>query len=331
MKKVYLNIEKWDKLLVTDALENGVDAFFTESKEIKERIEQLAKTEVYLINELPEGIRFFSLDSKEAEREAASLGNNIQLIITTADSSGWTIIPYENLIAVRENIFAVVSTLENAVEAIGILEKGVSGVYVVGCSSEEKIRILKRIKTAKSHMKLSIGEVIQIEKLNIGDRICIDTISSMKNGEGMLVGDYSNGMVLVNSESVDNPYVASRPFRVNAGALHCYIMTPENRARYLSDLRSGDEVLIVNSKGECFTSVIGRIKQEKRPMLRIVVKGVMKNFSVILQNAETIRVVAPSGESKSVVELTAGDKIVIFEEEGGRHFGHKISETIEEK
>ena len=331
MKRVYIEILEWEKSLVTDALENGVDAFFTDSQDIEDKILQLAKVDVYRIDNLPENIQFFNLDSKEAETAAAKTAANIELIIRTNDPAGWTIIPYENLIAVRENIFACVSNVTNAIEAIGILEKGVTGVYVSGCDADEKIAILKEIKKSKTSINLTTGEIVSVEKINLGDRVCIDTISNMKNGEGMLVGDYSNGMVLVNSESMENPYVASRPFRVNAGALHCYVMTPNNRTKYLADLRSGDEVLIVNSKGECFTSAIGRIKQEIRPMLRIVVKGVQKEFSVILQNAETIRIVTPDGNSKSVVALQPGDKIVTFEEEGGRHFGHKITETILEK
>lgn len=328
MKKVYIEIREWDKSLVTEAIENGADGFFTDSQQIMDDIKQLAKVDVYMIDNLPANIRFFKIDSKEKEEEAAAINKDVELIIETSD---WTIIPYENLIAVRENIFAAVSSVVDAVEAAGILEIGVTGVYARDCDSDVKLDILKAIKTSKSAMELSVGEIISVEKLNIGDRVCIDTISHMKNGEGMLVGDYSNGMILVNSESVDNPYVASRPFRVNAGAVHCYVMTPGNRTKYLSDLRSGDEVLIVNSKGECFTSVIGRIKQEKRPMLRVLIKGNIKNFSAVLQNAETIRVVTHDGNSKSVVDLKAGDKVMIFEEEGGRHFGHKITETIDEK
>jgi 3-dehydroquinate synthase II len=169
-----------------------------------------------------------------------------------------------------------------------------------------------------------------VTKLITGDRVCIDTIANMTNGEGMLVGDYSSGMVLVNSESLENPYVASRPFRVNAGAVHCYIMTTDGRTRYLSDLKAGDEMLVVNYKGETYISVAGRIKLEKRPLLRIEIKGILKTFSVVLQNAETIRIVTPDGNSKSVVSLMPGDKVVIFEEEGGRHFGYKIEESITE-
>ncbi|HPO50680.1 MAG TPA: 3-dehydroquinate synthase II [Spirochaetota bacterium] len=328
MKKVWIEVESWDKGLITDGLENGADAFFVKDSSLVPKITELAKVDVYDINNLPENINFFKINSKEDEVKASKISQEVALVLETGD---WKIIPFENLIAQRDNLFAVINNIADAVEALGILEKGVSGIYIKDCSNDDKIDILKKIKSTKGKIELSEGEIISVEKIITGDRVCIDTITNMVEGEGMLVGDYSNGMILVNSEALDNPYVASRPFRVNAGAVHCYVMTPGNRTKYLADLKSGDEVLVVNHKGETFNSVVGRIKMEKRPMLRIVVKGKIKNFSVILQNAETIRVALPGGKSKSVVALKNGDKVVIFEEKGGRHFGHKIDESIEEK
>ncbi len=328
MKKVWIEIEQWDKSLVTDGLENGADGFFVKNKDDLQKIKELARADVYEINNLPKNISFFTINSKDDEIKASKLNGDVSLIIETGD---WKIIPFENLIAVRKNLFAAVSNIDDAVEALGILEKGVDGVYLKNCSSDEKIKILKKIKSTRGKLHVDAGEIIDVQKISIGDRVCIDTITNMQNGEGMLVGDYSSGMILVNSEAMENAYVAARPFRVNAGAVHCYVMTPGERTKYLADLRSGDEVLVVNSKGETFTSVVGRIKLEKRPMLRITIKGKIKEFSVILQNAETIRVVTPEGGSKSVVALKKGDKVVIHEEESGRHFGYKIEETIEEK
>ena len=56
-----------------------------------------------------------------------------------------------------------------------------------------------------------------------------------------------------------------------------------------------------------------------------------KEVSLILQNAETIRLTKPSGEPVSVVKLAEGEKVMGYTEEGGRHFGFKIKETIQEK
>jgi 3-dehydroquinate synthase II len=53
--------------------------------------------------------------------------------------------------------------------------------------------------------------------------------------------------------------------------------------------------------------------------------------SLILQNAETIRLVTPDGNAISVVNLASGDRIMGCTLEGGRHFGMAIKETIVEK
>ena len=53
--------------------------------------------------------------------------------------------------------------------------------------------------------------------------------------------------------------------------------------------------------------------------------------SLILQNAETIRLVAHDGSAISVVNLAVGDKILGCALEGGRHFGMAVKETIREK
>ena len=63
----------------------------------------------------------------------------------------------------------------------------------------------------------------------MGDRVCVDTCSNLGLGEGMLVGNAANALFLVHAESLENPYVAPRPFRVNAGPVHAYIRVPGTR------------------------------------------------------------------------------------------------------
>jgi len=54
-----------------------------------------------------------------------------------------------------------------------------------------------------------------------------------------------------------------------------------------------------------------------------------KKFTTILQNAETVKLVGPEG-AISVTAVKKGDRILARLEEGGRHFGMKIEETIRE-
>ena len=64
-------------------------------------------------------------------------------------------------------------------------------------------------------------------------------------------------------------------------------------------------------------------------LVKAVFKG--KEMTSIVQNAETIRLTNPDGKAVSVVNLSPGDKVLVAIEEGGRHFGMKIEESITEK
>ena len=157
------------------------------------------------------------------------------------------------------------------------------------------------------------------------------TCTNMKLGEGMLIGNSSSALFLIHSESVENPYVEPRPFRVNAGPVHAYTLLPGGKTKYLSELKSGDESLVINHKGKTQVVIVGRIKIERRPLILVEGEVREKKMSLILQNAETIRLVSPEGKPISVVALKKGHEVLSYLEEVGRHFGMKIEETIVEK
>jgi len=52
-------------------------------------------------------------------------------------------------------------------------------------------------------------------------------------------------------------------------------------------------------------------------------------YTTILQNAETVRLVTPKG-SVSVSDLKKGDEVLVLIDEGGRHFGMPVNEKIKE-
>jgi 3-dehydroquinate synthase II len=167
----------------------------------------------------------------------------------------------------------------------------------------------------------------------MSDRCCIDTTSLLPPGTGLLVGDSGSAMFLVHNENVQSPYCAARPFRVNAGAVHAYVRLPENRTKYLCELSAGDEVLAVDPKGNSHTVAVGRNKIERRPMMLVSAQNKKgKRVSLVLQNAETIRLTTPDGKPASVTRLQKGDMVLaFFGESTGRHFGEAIQETIREK
>lgn len=330
MKKFWVKIIPYNKNLVTTALESGADAILIPSGYTKEVKELGLITTISSDGDLKPArdVIEVSINSKEDEERAGKLNRDKLLIIQTGD---WKVIPLENLVAQRRGLIALVKNAQEAKLALGILEKGVDGVLLDTRDVNEIKRTSKVIKEKGEKLTLCRVKITNVNPVGIGDRVCIDTCTNMRIGEGMLVGNTSNGMFLVHSESVENPYVASRPFRVNAGGVHAYTRIPDGKTKYLSDLKSGDGVLIVDYKGNTQVAVVGRIKVEKRPMILIEAKIGKYPISLVMQNAETIRLTKPSGKPISIVKLKRGDEVLGYMETAGRHFGIKVEESIIEK
>jgi len=260
---------------------------------------------------------------------AVELSRQKTVIVRTTD---WTVIPLENIIARAGSLMAEVKNSSEARTAIQILEKGVDGVLINSSSIPEIRKTVAVIKAASPKLKLEVATITKLEPLIMGDRVCVDTCTNMKQGQGMLVGNSAGAMFLVHSESVSNPYVAPRPFRVNAGAVHAYTMLKDGKTKYLSEISAGEEVLLVDYRGNTFPAIVGRSKVEKRPMMLVEAACGNKKASLIMQNAETIRLTSPTGKPVSVVKLNRGkSKVLVYYEEEGRHFGMKVKESIVEK
>jgi 3-dehydroquinate synthase II len=265
---------------------------------------------------------------KKDEEEILTLSLSKKVVVRDGD---WKIIPLENLLSRTNNLFVEIEDLQEGRTAFGILEKGVDGV-VINQSDPDVIRhIVYSLKRETEKIELSLAKVKRINPLGLGDRVCVDTCSSMTMGEGMLVGNSSRALFLVHSESVENPFVNPRPFRVNAGPVHAYIRVAGGQTKYLSEVKSGDQVLIVNFEGKSYPALVGRAKVERRPLVLLEAEEDGQDISVILQNAETIRLTQPDGKAVSLVDLREGSEILVYREGAGRHFGIRIDETIIER
>lgn len=330
MKRIWVKIDPWDKKMVTTALEGGADAVVV-PKGHTDKVKALGKiTTVSDDGDLKIGkdVIFFDLKSGDQEQEIVRLSREKQVILQCSD---WTIIPLENLIAKGADVIAQVETLEDAATAFGILEAGVKCLLFHPKSAQDLKHALSALSRMEMKTSLDVAQISEIRQLGMGDRVCVDTCTSMSRGQGMLVGNSSNALFLIHAESVSNPYVAPRPFRVNAGPVHAYTRVPDGKTRYLSELQGGDSVLLVDYTGKTTVGVVGRLKIERRPLMLIVADYKDRRITTIVQNAETIRLTTPEGEPISVVALKPGDKVLVACEEGARHFGHKIEETIMEK
>jgi 3-dehydroquinate synthase II len=263
-------------------------------------------------------------EDEETAIEAAELSAEY-IIVNTPD---WKIIPLENLIAKtrgKTKLLAQVSSAKEAKLALETLELGADGVVLKTAELKELKETADFAKKDSLKLDLVAVEVVELKEIGTGARVCIDTVDLMKPGEGILVGAQSSGLILVQAEVHESPYVETRPFRVNAGPLSLYTLSSPSRTRYLSELKSGDEVLIVDREGKVRSTNVARAKIEWRPMLFIEAEYKGKKIRTIAQNAETIRVVTPEG-SKAVTDLKKGDKILARVEEGGRHFGTLVKE-----
>ena len=332
MRKIWVKIDPWNKDLVTTAIEGGADGVMVPAG-YTEKVKALGRIETISADgdiRLGEDAVLFKIESGEDEDQIVSLcRENKKVILECTD---WSVIPLENLIAKGAgNVVARVHNLEDAQTAFGILEKGVD--HILFCTDDpiELKSALTALRAKTDLIPLDVAEILEIKSVGMGDRVCVDTCTEMKPGEGMLVGNASSALFLVHAESIENPYVAARPFRVNAGAVHAYTRVPGGRTRYLSELAAGDPVLIIDFKGNAATGIVGRLKIEKRPLMLVKARIGDKEITTILQNAETIRLTSPEGAPMSVVNLRPGDQVLVAVEESGRHFGMKIDETITEK
>ncbi len=325
MKEFWYWVEEYDRKLIASAIEAGAKAIVINDQDKEEEVKKLGKV---LVLKQGKDFEYVLIEKKEDEDRAAKYPPNVKVVVETTD---WTIIPLENLIAQREELYAVVKSEEEAKTAIKILEKGVKGIVLKSKDINTIKKVGKVLEEEEENLPLVVVRISKILPLGLGDRVCVDTTSMLNRGEGMLVGNSSGGMFLVHAETEENPYVASRPFRVNAGAVHMYIRTPNNKTKYLCELKAGDEVMVYDHKGRGRVVYVGRAKVERRPMLLVEGRWENKKVSAVLQNAETIRLTKPDGNPISVAELKEGDEVLGYVEEAGRHFGIKVEETIIEK
>ncbi len=342
-------LDSWEerKKIITTALESGVSAVLVREEDIEkvkklgnlktvsesEKADIIIKKDLESIKGDKETAVVIEIKGKEDERKAVKLADYCDyIVIYTTD---WKVIPLENIIAElqkkRAKVVVGVESFEDAKLALETLEIGADGVLL----KTDNLNVIKKVSeiVTKPSLKLNlkIAKVKKVKQVGMGDRVCVDTASLLKVGEGMLVGSQSSGLFLVHSETLESEYVSARPFRVNAGAVHAYILTPDMKTKYLCELNAGDEVLIVDYKGNARSAIVGRVKIERRPLILIEAEVNGKVYKTLLQNAETINLVDKDGKPISVAKIKEGDEVLIYVKESARHFGVEIEETIIEK
>lgn len=279
------------------------------------------------------------LDDFHGQDEAISLVGMIDWILVRC--SDWTMIPLENIVASAAGsgtrIAAAISQTVELSGAAHALQHGVDALLLPAdeelWDAAEKIsgeRSSVQVKEKKPEQTLVMANVTNVESGGVGERICVDLTERLSEGEGMLIGSSANALVLIHGETIPSEFVPSRPFRVNAGAVHAYCLMADGSTKYLSELAAGDRVAIANPSNEIRSVTIGRLKIERRPFLLVHFESDNHSAQVLVQQAETVRFINEEGNI-SVTSLEKGDKIAVRLSSGMRHIGREITGEMNEK
>ena len=329
--RLWARVIPWDKEVAVAALESGVELLWVPDG-CGALARELGRVPVACAEgDLREGtdFRVTRMSGREDEARVAASPPGAKWVVFPGEKE---VIPLENLVAWGKEILAVATTPQEVALYRGVLEKGVYGLVLSSTDPAAMRALGGAARSGAEEVPLAAARITEVVPLGMGDRVCVDTCTWIEGSRGMLVGNGSAGLFLVCAENVPNPYVLPRPFRVNAGAVHSYCRVPGGRTAYLSELAAGSGVLLVDEAGRGEVACVGRVKVERRPL--VLVRAESRSggeHSVVLQNAETIRLVGPAGETRSISRLAAGDDVLLAEGAAGRHFGVAVEETIREK
>ena len=279
------------------------------------------------------------LDDFRGQDEAISLVGMVDWILVRC--TDWTMIPLENLVAAAAGsgtrIAVAISQSVDLNGAAYALQHGADAILLppdeeLWRSAEEiaEERNFSSDVEAEAVESMLLATVTSVESGAVGERICVDLTQRLSEGEGMLIGSSANALVLIHGETIPSEFVPSRPFRVNAGAVHAYCLMADGSTKYLSELSAGDQVAIANSTGQTRTAIIGRLKIERRPFLLIRFDCNNQSGQVLVQQAETVRFIGEDGNI-SVTSIQNGDRITVRLSSGMRHIGRELAGEMKEK
>jgi 3-dehydroquinate synthase II/3-amino-4-hydroxybenzoic acid synthase len=222
--------------------------------------------------------------------------------------------------------------VEEAVVALGVMEVGPDGVMFTPNSHHQLSRFMERIDNLTgSHLQIQEGRIVRTKPLGLGTRSCIDATTLFSPTEGMLVGSTSSGGLLCCAEVFFLPYMDLRPFRVNAGSVHSYVFNLNDKTDYMSELRAGSSLMIVDAQGKARRTFVGRMKTEVRPLRLIEAEfegG--RRVNVIMQDDWHVRIFSDKALPLNITELQPGQKVLGHVTESGRHVGIRVQEQIQE-
>jgi 3-amino-4-hydroxybenzoic acid synthase len=242
-----------------------------------------------------------------------------------------TKIPLEIVLAASARdggqIITVAADLEEAEVLFGVLEVGSAGVLLAPATLGDVGALKAATEPRGRDLDLVDLRITKVTHVGMGDRACIDTCSYLGLDEGILVGSHAHGLILCVSETHPLPYMPTRPFRVNAGAVMSYTFAENGRTTYLTELHAGSKVTAVSATGQTRVVTVGRVKIERRPLLSIdAVAPTGQPVNLIVQDDWHVRVLGRGPVVHNSTELAPGDTVLGHLPADPRHVGYPIDE-----
>jgi 3-dehydroquinate synthase II len=287
------------------------------------------------LHQIPEGAAPIPIvqvaDPEALDRALSKTADGGTLVL---EWEGDRVIPLENAIARRGrhcHLWTYARSGREVPVALGALEHGADRV-IVAIHAPEEIDELESMldRTAPVALDWTRVPLRSVHPVGLGDRVLVDTTSVLRPEEGLLVGSTAALLFHVASEAVGSRFSRPRPFRVNAGAAHSYVLMADGTTRYLVELAPGEAVLATVPRGPSRSVRVGRIKIERRPMTMLSVDDRGQSRTIFLQEAETVRVTTDQGRL-AVTGLAPGPALEAVRLPTARHLGTVVEETIEER
>ena len=223
--------------------------------------------------------------------------------------------------------------IDDAIVSLGVMEVGSDGVMFSPRSLQTLQLLSSRLDAGESpSVAIQVGVVRATRPVGMGYRSCVDLATLFSPTEGLLVGSTSQGGVLCCAEVFFLPYMELRPFRVNAGAVHSYVYTFNDRTDYMTELCAGSSVMVVDKTGKTRRACVGRMKTELRPLRLIDVEFSQgEQVNILMQDDWHVRIFSHEGLPLNITTLKPGDKVLGHVSQPGRHVGIKVDEHIIER
>ena len=286
------------------------------------------------------------VDGDAAQQAAIALVGSVAWCHVDA-TSGQPCIVAENLLAKADGTGTrIACTCREAADVQGLafaLDKGVDALVISDADDLREAALIAKAQRAETAepdedaaaardapagpVSLEQWTVSGVSDGGVADRVAIDFTTFLSPDEGLLVGSSAMALALVLGETATGGFVPPRPFRVNAGPVHSYVLAAGGKTTYLSEVSAGDTLVVASTDGSTREATVGRAKVEPRPCVQV---DLQPGGSVFLQQAETVRLAGPAGPLP-VTRVQVGDEVLVRPDSMGTHVGQRISVPVDER